>query len=265
MKVAETLSFEAAALMEILHRKDKDGKLVISLDVLDSFMRQYQEPRNSLTPQTYNYFHTQNMTGANLIGFYANGASLHAKSQETQLRLSDQTAFTVDGVKMQSLHEQWRYSNVNEKEIPTELIQDVLSEFQAAAVDNAKDPILPDLYQDKTTAPITLLMIRLGMSHEQIAFLYSAVSHGLPRKAKIVRNVLSQFGLPSNGPLSITTQDMLQAQLYAERFPKAYNAIVRGDQEQIKDAVGRLGMDVFRDMLGYVAKAVLTYMHIEGI
>ena len=53
------------------------------LDALDNFLTKYRKVKSQLTLETFVYNHVQNMTGAALIGMYANNTTAQAKYQHS--------------------------------------------------------------------------------------------------------------------------------------------------------------------------------------
>ena len=136
-----------------------------NLKVLDDFLKKYRKVKSQLTLETFVYNHTQNMTGAALIGMYANNTTSQAKYQYSQLALKNDKVFFINGRKIQSLHD--ITSQLGER------ISRNCAQFSAASVDNVKDPVLADLLQNMNTAKVTAFMLRAGMSIEEISLLFA--------------------------------------------------------------------------------------------
>lgn len=117
----------------------------------------------SLSPNTQIYFHRQNMTGAKLIGIYANHNANHAIMQNTKLELNKFGTFKFNGKIYSSLH------NINNDK--GEFISRNNAGFLAASVDNAKDPVLSVLNQNTFTADVSMLLSRLGYNALEIGIL----------------------------------------------------------------------------------------------
>ena len=104
------------------------------------------------------------MTGAKLIGIYANHNANHALMQQTQLKLSDEHgSFILNGKKLTSLH-----NIMNEEK---EYISKNNAGYLAAAVDAAKDPVLADINQNSFTADASMLLSRAGYTPIEISLL----------------------------------------------------------------------------------------------
>lgn len=135
------------------------------LGTLDKFLKDYRKVRSQLTLETFIYNHVQNMTGAALIGMYANNTTAQAKYQYSLLALKDNFVFHINGRRIQSLHD--IVSATGER------ISRNCAQFSAASVDNVKDPVLADLLQNVNTARVTGFMLRAGMSIEEISLLFA--------------------------------------------------------------------------------------------
>ena len=138
--------------INIIDYQDQLSKLADELDDLDF---------NINYPSTQRELFTRNMTGAALIGIFANHNVNHAKAQLTELRLS--TPITINGKKYQDLNQ--IYADSREGKIR---ISKSLANLLAAAVDNAKDPIASYLNLNTFTADIVATMLRLGIEKETV-------------------------------------------------------------------------------------------------
>ena len=189
-----------------------------NLKELNDFISDYSKERSQLTVDTFIYNHRQNMTGAALIGIYANNTTAQAKFQTSSLALKDDYTFVINGRKIQSLHDM--VSPIGE------LISKNCAEFSAASVDNVKDPVLAELMQNTDTAKIAGFMLRAGMSMEEIGLLFS---QPLVRKCIDETGNLDSLGIyinkaneelkdsnvrPQNK--AITTRDYTSAQLMSD-------------------------------------------------
>lgn len=175
----------------------------MSLDNLNKLANRTKRKINPLSPRTQVIFHQQNMTGANMIGIYANHNANHAVIQHTQLALDEENgSFILNGKRLTSLHE-----IMNDLK---EYISKNNSGYRTASVDNAKDPVLAGLNQNSFTADVTMLLSRLG---------YTPV----------------EIGLLLNQPI---IKDMVRAYLRDSRSGKSKDAII---QDVIKDYKKRNG------------------------
>ena len=141
-------------------RKD-NGESYISLEELAEKTKVKMDP---LSPRTQVMLHQQNMTGAKLIGIYANHNANHALIQHTELGLSEEHgSFILNGKRLTSLH--------NIMNDDKEFISKNNAGFLAASVDNVKDPVLAALNQNTFTADASMLLSRLGYNPIEIGLL----------------------------------------------------------------------------------------------
>ena len=136
----------------------------LDLDTLDKLAEKTKVKMDPLSPRTQVMLHQQNMTGAKLIGIYANHNANHALMQHTQLALDEENgSFVLNGKRLTSLHD---IMNVDK-----EFISKNNAGFLAASVDNVKDPVLAALNQNTFTADASMLLSRLGYSPIEIGLL----------------------------------------------------------------------------------------------
>lgn len=140
-----------------------------SLDTLKGFIKAKKERKSPITPQNFAYYHNQNMTGAALIGMYANNTTAQAKFQLSKLSIKPEYTFVINGRRISSLHDV--YTNING--VRTKISR-LCAQFSAASVDNVKEPVLDKLLQSGNTASITGCMLRSGMSIEEITLLFNS-------------------------------------------------------------------------------------------
>ena len=242
----------------------------ITTNVLDDFMSKAGGDMNALTPSSYVYFHTQNMTGSALIGLYANGSSMHAKAQETQLRIADintgkktmTNTFYINGHKMESLHD------IINKD--GQYIQDVIAEFQAASVDNAKDPVLADLGQNMFTAGTTLFMVRVGMNIEEVSLMFNVAKHNLGMRSFEQKYKEITGKSPQVNTIGTTSIEMLQAALYINKYKSLFNSLSMPGKEGMAtfmeelDKSGMASEDIMRFM-NTIYHVFNTYKHITDL
>lgn len=153
--------------------RKENGEPFISLTDLADITRKGINP---LSPRTQVYFHQQNMTGAKLIGIYANHNANHALIQHTQLGLSSEGSFILNGKRLTSLH-----GIMNDNK---EFISRNNAGYLAASVDNVKDPVLASLNQNTFTSDATMLLSRLG---------YNPIEIGLLMNQPIVRDITQAY------------------------------------------------------------------------
>lgn len=136
----------------------------LDLDTLDKLAEKTKTKMDPLSPRTQVMLHQQNMTGAKLIGIYANHNANHALMQHTQLSLDEENgSFTLNGKRLTSLHDVMNRDK--------EFISKNNAGFLAASVDNVKDPMLAALNQNTFTADASMLLSRLGYNPIEIGLL----------------------------------------------------------------------------------------------
>lgn len=136
----------------------------LDLDTLDKLAEKTKAKMDPLSPRTQVMLHQQNMTGAKLIGIYANHNANHALMQHTQLALDEENgSFVLNGKRLTSLHDIMNGDK--------EFISRNNAGFLAASVDNVKDPVLAALNQNTFTADASMLLSRLGYNPIEIGLL----------------------------------------------------------------------------------------------
>lgn len=138
----------------------------MDLKALDKLAEKFKQKLDPLNPRTQVVLHQQNMTGAALIGIYANHNANHALMQHTELGLDTENgSFLLNGKRLTSLHD---IQNGDK-----EYISKNNAGFLAASVDNVKDPVLASLNQNTFTADASMLLSRLGYNPVEIGLLMS--------------------------------------------------------------------------------------------
>ena len=146
-----------------------DGSIItklLSMDLkeLDRLTEKTKKRLDPISPRTQVQLHQQNMTGAKLIGTYANHNANHALMQHTELGLDvENGSFILNGKRLISLH-----NIMNEDK---EFISKNNAGFLAASVDNVKDPVLAGINQNTFTADASMLLSRLGYNPIEIGLL----------------------------------------------------------------------------------------------
>lgn len=149
----------------------------LDLDTLDKLAEKTKVKMDPLSPRTQVMLHQQNMTGAKLIGIYANHNANHALMQHTQLALDEENgSFVLNGKRLTSLHDIMNGDK--------EFISKNNAGFLAASVDNVKDPVLAALNQNTFTADATMLLSRLG---------YNSIEIGLLMMQPIVQEITQTY------------------------------------------------------------------------
>ena len=138
--------------------------LSLDLNSLDKLAERTKKKLDPISPRTQVQLHQQNMTGAKLIGIYANHNANHALMQHTELELDvENGSFVLNGKRLTSLHDIMNRDK--------EFISKNNAGFLAASVDNVKDPVLADINQNTFTADASMLLSRLGYNPIEIGLL----------------------------------------------------------------------------------------------
>lgn len=138
--------------------------LSLDLDSLDKLAERTKKKLDPISPRTQVQLHQQNMTGAKLIGIYANHNANHALMQHTELGLDvENGSFVLNGKRLTSLHDIMNRDK--------EFISKNNAGFLAASVDNVKDPVLAGINQNTFTADASMLLSRLGYNPIEIGLL----------------------------------------------------------------------------------------------
>lgn len=166
------------ALKELGKSVEAPIKTLLSMDLeeLTKLADKLRISYNPLAPTTQVYLHQQNMTGAKLIGIYANHNANHALMQHTDLRLTEDASFMLNGKRLTSLHD---IKNGEQK-----FISRNNAGYLAASVDNVKDPVLASLNQNTFTADASMLLSRLG---------YNPLEIGLLMQQPIIRDITELY------------------------------------------------------------------------
>lgn len=138
--------------------------LSLDLNSLDKLAERTKKKLDPISPRTQVQLHQQNMTGAKLIGIYANHNANHALMQHTELGLDvENGSFVLNGKRLTSLHDIMNRDK--------EFISKNNAGFLAASVDNVKDPVLAGINQNTFTADASMLLSRLGYNPIEIGLL----------------------------------------------------------------------------------------------
>lgn len=199
-------------------KRKSGGKSWLDLDDLADKLKGQIDP---LSPRTQVIFHQQNMTGAKLIGIYANHNANHALMQHTELALDGENgSFVLNGRRLTSLH-----GIQNESK---EYISRNNAGFLAASVDNVKDPVLADLNQNTFTTDASMLLSRLGYNPIEIGLLmnqpiiqeitttYFRESREGKGKDTIIDDVLKKYKRAAGITSDLTYDNYKDNQFYAE-------------------------------------------------
>ena len=176
---------------EELRNKD-NGELA---DLAD----QYEHGLDVFSPATDDVMFLRNMIGKTLIGIYALHNAFHAVIQSAPCTLTDEFVekygFTIDGKAMRT-----RLGDIQD-ETGQSIIRNI-GGLLAAAVDNAKDPVLAKLYQSPLTADVTCALLHMGYSLETVMMIVSQ---------PIMRELIFQHG--SNPAIMFSNSILRQAKL----------------------------------------------------
>lgn len=138
--------------------------LSMELEDLNKLAERTKKMLDPISPRTQVQLHQQNMTGAKLIGIYANHNANHALMQHTGLGLDvENGSFVLNGKRLISLHDIMNRDK--------EFISKNNAGFLAASVDNVKDPVLAGINQNTLTADASMLLSRLGYNPVEIGLL----------------------------------------------------------------------------------------------
>lgn len=138
----------------------------MEIEDLNDLSEKFKRRTSPLNPMLQIEAHQRNMTGAQLIGVYANHNANHALMQHTLLGLSKANgSFVLNGKRLLSLHDRRNREG--------QVISKNNAGFLAASVDNAKDPILAALNQNMFTVDASMLLSRLGYLPLEIGLLMS--------------------------------------------------------------------------------------------
>lgn len=170
----------------------------MSLKNLNSLTDEYKTQLDPLSPVTQIFLHQQNMTGAKLIGIYANHNASHALIQHTNVSIHE----TLGAVKLNSKRLLSLHDITNEL---GEYISRNNAGFLAASVDNVKDPVLLALNQNALTADASMLLSRSGYTPIEIGLLmtqpivleitnnyFKQVRNGINRDT-IIENIIKEY------------------------------------------------------------------------
>lgn len=189
-----------------------------SLSDMTKFLKKYDKERTQMTVDTFIYNHKQNMTGAALIGMYANNTSMQAKFQQTNIGIKDEYTFGINGRRVKSLHD--ITSPLDER------ISKNCANFSAASVDNVKDPVLADLRQNTNTANIMGMLLRAGLSIQEASLMFQQpivaqwIDETDGAKINDLENLIKAYSqqLVDNGGEIIKIEDVIKTDFTSEEL-----------------------------------------------
>lgn len=197
--ILETMSPEE--IKKALNSKATNTQEVISEllkaspDILDFLWESYKPKIDMLSTRYQIMTHQGLMTGANLIGQYANHNANHAAMQWTHLEVKQGFQFTLNGKKYVKLNKIKANSELTGDD-NTSYVSNNNAGYLAAAVDNAKDPILAFLNQNSFTSNITMLLSRLG---------HTPTTIGLFLNQPIIKEITKKYLVGKSQGISIDT------------------------------------------------------------
>lgn len=149
------------------HTTDIDGLLnKLSDKEMNQLASIFKKRINPLSPRTFVKFYNQNVAGGTLIGVYANHNTNHALMQRIDVPVF-KNKFGLNYNKSLNQDKRWNLGNI--KNGRGQFISKNISQFVAAAVDNAKDPILAFLNENDFTANASNYPRRLGFTIDEVA------------------------------------------------------------------------------------------------
>jgi hypothetical protein len=139
-----------------------------SLKELKKFLDEYEIQADPLSLKTFEYYHNQNMVGAANIGIYANNTSNQAKRQGLKFIINTNEDFNIKW----NNNEYSSLSDIQEKGGNNRITKNC-AEFNAASVDNVKDPVLALLNQYPDVAFVACTMLDLGFDIKSIGAFFN--------------------------------------------------------------------------------------------
>ena len=134
-----------------------------SKEDLEQFVSDNDVARSPIYPQTFDYFHHQNMVGDALLAMFALQVSAAAKFQRAQITIKAPQQFTVNGRHITSVDE--IYNGLGEHRLKN------VSQFVGACADNGKNPNVSDFGATRDNAKAIAYMLRAGLSIKETALI----------------------------------------------------------------------------------------------
>lgn len=146
-----------------------------ALNELDDFYNQFENSVDPNSVSTYINDHRNLMEGNSLIGAAANNSSRHQKLQNLDVSLTDDNQFKVVQIGEQGVRLIDKIDQMTDP-ITGELLSDRMSEYQAAAPDNGKDPRLGYLGVTLQKTPLLNFLLAAGFNYQTIGFILTSES-----------------------------------------------------------------------------------------
>ena len=140
-----------------------ESLLSASKKSLEDFVKDNDVDRSPVYPQTFTYFHNQNMTGDALLAMFALQVSATAKFQRADIELKPDQQFTINGRKIKDVDK--IFNGLGEHRLKN------VSQFVGACADNGKDPNLSDFGATRQNAKVIAYLLRAGLSIKEAALI----------------------------------------------------------------------------------------------
>ena len=130
---------------------------------LISFVKDNDVERSPIYPQTFNYFHQQNMAGDALLAMFALQVSAAAKFQRANITIKKKNQFTINGRLIKDVDKV--FNGLGEHRLKN------VSQFVGACADNGKDPNVTDFGATRRNAKMVAYLLRAGLSIKETALI----------------------------------------------------------------------------------------------
>jgi hypothetical protein len=157
---------EIAQLINVKEDKVFETLMKMNTDTLVGLANTVKEELSPLSSVTDTILHERNMTGAKMIGIFANNNKHQALMQHTSLTLNPESIVTINGKRLGGLNNSKNPSGKG-------YISETLAGYLAASVDNGKDPQMGYMNINGFTVNSVNLLARLGYSELEIALFMS--------------------------------------------------------------------------------------------
>ena len=165
MRILSTPSLLEAYMNENGLNQDNvmEHLLNASKDDVVKFVKNHDVDRSPVYPQTFEYFHNQNMTGDALLAMFALQVSATAKFQRANIDIKPEQQFTINGRTIQDVDK--IMNGLGEHRLKN------VSQFVGACADNGKDPNLSDYGATRNNAKVIAYLLRAGLSIKEAALI----------------------------------------------------------------------------------------------